>query len=175
MLKRVRLLSWTPPNPPSERGGTFGRLVCLRSQSGMTLIEVLIASAILVFGMVGIIAMFTAAARTHKRAVDETEASMVGSSVLAELRGLFSKGVIPNPTKVPPKKKDFDLDDFPAHKDFPRYHYAVRIKDLNPTRKLKDKAVFGKEYYVEVEVFWSSRGDNKSVKFQTVMFQRGAG
>ena len=100
---------------------------------------------------------------------------MVGSSVLAEVRSLFSKGVIPTPTKRPSKKKQFDLDDFPAHLDFPRYHYAVRIEDLNPSRKLKDQAVFGKEYYVEVEVFWASRGDKKSVKFQTVMFQRAPG
>lgn len=138
---------------------------------GMTLLEVLIASAILVFGMVGILAMFNGAAKTHKRAIDETTASMVGTSVMSELRGLFARGIVPQETKKP-TKKGWKIDHLPEHRDYPGYHYAVRIVDLNPKRKFRDKAVFGKEYYAEVQVFWSDRGDNKSVTFQTVMFMR---
>lgn len=142
-----------------------------KAGAGMTLLEVLIASAILVFGMVGILAMFNAAARTHKRAVDETTATMVGTSVMSELRGLLARGIVPTETKKA-GKKGWKIDDLPEHQDYPGYHYAVRVVDLNPRRKFRDKAVFGKDYYVEVQVFWSDRGDNKSVQFETVMFMR---
>ena len=141
-----------------------------RCPRGMTLLEVLIASAILVFGMVGILAMFNAAARTHSRAIRETNASMVGTSVMAELRGLFARGIVPD--EIKPTKKNWKLTDLREHQDYPGYYYMTRIEDLNPKRSRRDKAVFGKDYFVEVHVYWDDRGDNKSVAFQTVMFMR---
>ena len=134
-----------------------------RGNSGMTLIEVLIASAILVFGMVGILALFNAAARTHKRAVDETTATQVAMSVMSELRGDFAHSRVPPSTdkSVPAESNDY-----------PGYKYHVRIVDPEPKRTVKDTALMGKEYYVEVKVLWSDRGEDKSVLFQTVMFLR---
>ena len=132
-----------------------------RLPPGMTLMEVLIATGILVFGMVGIIAVFNTAIQSHIRAIDETTAGMVAGTVMADLRGLFARGIEP-PAKPPKKDKRGNpaFEELAAYESDPQYRYAVSIVDLNPKRSLKDQAVFGKEYYVEVTVFWRSEGDN---------------
>ena len=127
---------------------------------GMTLMEVLVASAILVFGMMGIIAVFNTAARIHKRAVDETTAVQVGASVMAELRGSFARGVLPSAT---PREAPTE------HPDYPGYKYVVRIIDLNPKAKPATRLALGKEYMVEIKIQWSDRGDEQSTVFHTIM------
>ena len=81
-----------------------------RRARGMTLVEVMAAAAILFFGMVAIVALFTTAARTHAQAVNETRATLAATSILSEARGLFARGLVPAET---PKKA------IPEHPDFP--------------------------------------------------------
>src|SRR3990172_3539485 len=80
-----------------------------RCQRGMTLVEVLVAGAILVFGMVGVLAVLGAASRSHKRAIDETLATFVATSVLSEMRAKFAVGV---PLKTTQQEE---------HPDYPGY------------------------------------------------------
>lgn len=142
-----------------------GRLRPRRRARGMTLLEVLIAGGILVFGMVGVLALFNAAARTHKRAVDETHAVQLGASVMADLRALFEKGVLPSgtPPGVPQESPDF-----------PDYKYAVQIVDLQAKggRRVGIKDQPGQEFFVEVRVYFPSRGKELSIPFYTVMVLR---
>lgn len=141
------------------------RLRPRRNARGMTLLEVLIAGGILVFGMVGVLALFNAAARTHKRAVDETHAVQLGASVMSDLRALFEKGVLPNgtPPGVPQENADF-----------PGYKYAVQIIDLQAKggRRVGIKDQPGQEFFVEVRVYFPSRGKELSIPFHTVMVLR---
>lgn len=135
-----------------------------RCARGMTLIEVLIASAILAFGMAGVLAALSTAFRSHKRALDETNAALVGASVMADLRGIFASGLVPYAIAENAAK---------PHADFPDYRYAVKLADLSAKRGIKGGPKLGQEFYVEVRVYWTDRGDaGKSSTFQTVMFLR---
>jgi len=138
---------------------------------GMTLLEVLIATAILVFGVVAILGVIMSAQRTHRRAIDETVAVQVAQSVMAEWRMVMDKGA-DLPQSVDPKKMDFE--DMSMHADYPEYRYAVKYTEVSPPGKLKSGEMpLGREYVVEVHVFWMRQGGPRSVVFHTVMLCRG--
>jgi prepilin-type N-terminal cleavage/methylation domain-containing protein len=56
---------------------------------GFTLTEVLVALLILSIGAASILALFAAAAATHRRAVERTSAALLAERVLAEARGSY--------------------------------------------------------------------------------------
>jgi Tfp pilus assembly protein PilV len=125
----------------------------------MTLIEVLLSFAILTVGLVSVFAILNAGFRSHKRAINETEAGMVAESVLAELRAEFFHSRVPNSAR-----------DFTASKDFPGYSYKCTVIPLDPSRKGVEQTFSDREYFVRVQVRWSDRGDDKSISIDTVMF-----
>lgn len=125
---------------------------------GMTLVEVLIAGGIMVFGMAGILTMFTTAVRFHKRAADEYAAAATGESVLAALRAEFDAG------RVPPSTRPGDRPSLPA---YPDYAYEVAIGGGGA------KGGQGNNVYtVEVRVYWKARGEERTQSFRTLMFRR---
>jgi hypothetical protein len=108
----------------------------------MTLIEILAASAILVFGIIAILSLLSAGTGLHRRAVDETVAVQIGESVLANFRMLMEYGQEPRVAKQDTPRR---------HPDYFGYHYAVRLQELGaPTRKDKERQ--GREFLVEVLV-----------------------
>jgi len=133
----------------------------------MTLMEVLVATAILVFGMVSVLAALQAGLRAHKRARDETNAGFVAASVMAEMRGIFAMGRVP----------DAILESAPwESKDFAGYIYWTKLTDLTPARGVRGGAVLGREFFVEVRVYWQARTDEKKwLVFNTVMLLREPG
>ena len=130
-----------------------------RRPRGMTLVEVLMAGAILTFGMVGIMALLGTAHRSHRIAVHETNAVQIAQSVMAEYRSYFARGVVPGGH---PRSDASD--------DYPDYKYEVKVTDLRmPTPRAYPEV--GREFYVEVRVFWDADQENKkSSLFQTIMF-----
>src|SRR5260221_10658538 len=66
------------------------------SPRGMTLIELLIAFAILMSGLVCIFALLLAGTSSHRRAMKETEATMIASSIMADLRADLARGAVPS-------------------------------------------------------------------------------
>jgi len=132
-----------------------------RNTRGMTLVEVMISFAILIAGLVSIFSILNAGFRSHKRAVNETEASFVAESVLAETRAQFARGEVPRP-----ETKGV----FVEHPDYPTYQYNRQIVSLEANRKGAVQAFVDREYFVRVEVRWLSEGDNKSISVDTVMF-----
>ncbi len=54
--------------------------------SGFSLMEVLIAMAILTFGATSLIALFASGSTTHKRAVDRTRAALVAEELFSEIQ-----------------------------------------------------------------------------------------
>jgi type II secretory pathway pseudopilin PulG len=132
-----------------------------RSQRGMTLIEIMVAFGILVVGLVSIFAMLNAAMRSHKRAMNETEAAIVAESVLADLRSEFQRGRIVRSDG----KGLFDISP-----DFPDYSVRKTIIPLEPARKGVAGVGGDREFFVRIEVRWSSEGDNKSVHVDSVLF-----
>lgn len=68
-----------------NRTGSPGRRATgRRSPHAFTLIEVLIAIAILVIGMVGVLAAFASAIGLHQRGIDQTSAAMLAETVLRQ-------------------------------------------------------------------------------------------
>jgi len=136
----------------------------------MTLLEVLIATAILVFGVVAVIGVIMSAQRTHQRAIDETVAVQVAQSILAEWRLLMDKAAN-LPVSADPKTP---FDELKRHADYPDYRYAVKYTEISPPDKKKGGDLpLGREFMVEVHVFWMRQGGPRSVVFHTVMLQRG--
>lgn len=62
-------------------------------ERGFSLMEVLVAMVILTVGATSLIAVFAAAAATHKRSVDHTHAAVVAEEVLAEVQARYIPGV----------------------------------------------------------------------------------
>jgi type II secretion system protein I len=59
---------------------------------GFSLLEVLVAMAIFTVGATSILALFAAAAATHKRSIDRTRAAMVAEGVVAEVQARYFPG-----------------------------------------------------------------------------------
>ncbi len=131
------------------------------SKRGMTLIEVLISFAILLAGMMGILAVMTTGLRAHRRAVNETVATQVVASVLAETRATFSHG----------EKLSTDSPKaFNPSSEFPDYEYNRRIICLDPASSAGFSAGMGnREYLVRVEVRWKEGGDYQSISVTTIV------
>ena len=121
-------------------------------RQGFTLIEVLVALMILAVGLVSVFALFAAAARSHKRAVDEERASMLAQKVIAEVR---AKLTAPNPM---PLAKDLSDPDFPDV-----YKYDV---ELVPLSKEKDT------FILRVRVKWPVQGREESELFETMISRK---
>ncbi|HYG75918.1 MAG TPA: prepilin-type N-terminal cleavage/methylation domain-containing protein [Planctomycetota bacterium] len=128
---------------------------------GMTLIEVMISFAILVTGLVSIFAILNAGFRSHKRAVNETEAAILADSVLSELRAEFARGNEPTSDRN---------GTFHEHPDFPNYAYSRIIEPLEKERKGIQQAGANTSFFTRVVVRWSDQGDDKSIAVDTVMF-----
>ena len=124
----------------------------------MTLVEVLMAGAILAFGMVGILALLGTAHRSHRQAIHETTSVQIAQTVFAEYRSLFARGYTPGSEL----KK--------VHEDYPDYKYDVKVTDLRlaTSRIYPD---YGREFLLEVRVYWSDDFDpRKSAVFHTITY-----
>ena len=122
----------------------------MREKEGFTLVELLVALFIFTVGIVGVMALFTGAARTARRAQEETEAALVASSVAAELRSEVESG----------RKIAAVVDR--QHADFADYTYSVTSVQLDDE---------GMEFFVEITVSWR-RGGGRSEKFQTIIVRK---
>lgn len=101
--------------------------------------------------MMGVMAVFAAAANSHRRGVDGTEAAIIATSVTARARSAFrDRASLPvaSGEKVPGK---------------PRYSYDIEYVDL-------DKK--GSEVLMRVRVRWSARGRGASVVFDTILLKK---
>jgi type II secretory pathway pseudopilin PulG len=128
---------------------------------GMTLVEVMMAFAVLVVGLVGIFAILNAGFRAHKRAINETESTLLASSVASELRAEFFRGRVP-PSDAPGGWHD--------SADYPRYQYRKLIIPLEAGRKGLDERAADREFFVRVIVRWAEQGENKSISVDTIMY-----
>ena len=119
----------------------------------MTLIELLISFGILMAGMVCIFALLLSGTSTHRRAMKETEATMIAASALADLRGDFAGGTIPHS----------DGTTFVEVKDKAGFKINRLIWPIDPVKSERF------EYYVRVRVRWQEKGDNQFIEFSSIM------
>jgi len=123
----------------------------------MTLVELLIAFAILMSGLVCIFALLMAGAASHRRAIKETEATMIASSILADMRGELAVGVIPASDGLT----------YQEVKDHEGYKSNCVIFPID--RRKGDN----REFFVRLRIRWSEKGDNQFIEFNTVMLAGG--
>ena len=131
----------------------------------MTLIELLVAFAILIGGLVCIFALLLSGAASHGGAIKETEATLIAGSELADLRAEFSRGTVPHSDGQLFK----DMDDHPGFQ-INRVVFAI-----DPAQH--GEAVLAstaREFFVRVKVRWSEKGENQALEFKTVMFRPSA-
>jgi prepilin-type N-terminal cleavage/methylation domain-containing protein len=138
-------------------------------ESGFTLVEVLIALAIMAVGVTAVIGVFLMATATHKRAVDETTSALFAETALAEVRGgltaSFDARRLPVAAPGPPpvlvwKKGGRD----PVYPGYACDVYVTPIDDPDP-----DAA---DAFHVEVHVRFLASGKERESVFRTVMVRR---
>jgi len=118
---------------------------------GFTMIELLVAIAILAMAAGGVMAVFAAATRSHARAVDGTEAAVIATGLVAEARAEFRE------RGGPPERRDVRV----PHK--PRYTYDRECYPLDAA---------GDEMLLRIRVRWSRRGRETHLDFDTIIFRK---
>lgn len=79
------------PRGRAEKGA-LPRLGPRLSAGGFSLLEVLVALFVLSVGAASVLALFAAAASTHRRSVDRTNAVLVAERVFGEVRAAYRTG-----------------------------------------------------------------------------------
>jgi len=133
-----------------------------RGARGMTLAEILVASGILIFGIVGVVALIGQATRSHQRAVNETVATQIATSKLNELRATFAQGRMPEINMGP--------DDRSALSENQGFYLHQHFVELEPRPRQESDP--GHEFFVEVRVTWSERGDEQNVILRSICLKR---
>jgi type II secretion system protein I len=102
----------------------------MNRRRGFSLIEVLVAMVIFSIGATSIIALFAAAAASHRRSVDQTRASMVAESLIAEVQARY--GPESDPVEI---EKDL-VESLPASIE----GYSWKVEVLRPGSEAAKKA-----------------------------------
>lgn len=124
----------------------------MRRPHGFSLIEILIALAILAVGLVSVFALFGAATMTHHRGVDHTTVGLLALSALAEAKEALSGDSPP---------ADVEGQKLPGFPDY--YSYDIKYEPIGTGRL---------EYKVVVTVKWQRGGDPKSEVFETILLRQ---
>ncbi len=124
----------------------------LRTSPGFTLVEILIALMVLAVGLTCIFALFAAATRSHKRAVDSTRAALLARKVFAEKRALLYN---PDP---PASAQDLSDPDFPD-----LYTYDIQLIPLSNDRDT---------FLMRVRVKWKVQGRDESEIFESMVSRK---
>jgi prepilin-type N-terminal cleavage/methylation domain-containing protein len=98
-----------------------------RARRAFTLIEILIALAIMVIGVVGVMALFASAIDLHKRGVDQTTAAMIASSALEVMQTRVHNGE----TAEELSTRSGGEHVFVPSSLYPAYEYKAICTDLN--------------------------------------------
>lgn len=135
------------------------------SRAGFTIIEVIVALGILLFGMTAVIGMLTFGAALSKTALLRTAAAASTQAVVADLEEtLFPMdalgagreiGSVASSDAGPP----IEIEDR-ALPGMPDVTYSARARP-NPERPL--------EYRVDVDMSWNSAGVRRAITFSTIL------
>ena len=125
---------------------------------GFSLIEVVVALAILTLGITSVIALFTAATAAHRRAIHRSQAADLAEWAIADVESALRNGRSPEEiVEAPP----LDV----LLRDWPGYDVEVSIVPLAGERG-------DDEVIVNVEIIWRSRGVENSLRFQQIVVRR---
>jgi prepilin-type N-terminal cleavage/methylation domain-containing protein len=140
-----------------------------RAARGFTLVEVLVALAIMAFGISAAIGLFVLATATHKRALDQTTAALLAETLVSEARSevtlVFDASRLP---LAPGSAAARVLRQDGTHPAYPGYRYDVYVTPVAGPPESADL------YLVEVRVRWMSAGQARSADFHGTALRRAA-
>lgn len=123
----------------------------VKTRSGLTLLEVLVALIVLLVGIGGMIALYGAAASRHRLAKDQQTVARLARAVLSDVQS---------------DSRDFQNAANLTHREFPeRFRYDLEFEPLS--------AELG-EYRVRVTIRWKQAGREHEETFETILL-RSAG
>ncbi len=139
---------------------------------GFTLIEVLIALAIMAVGTTAAIGLFTAATAMQKRALDQTTAALLADMALADARGAVSLTFDAKALEAarPATSKDPPVLFFrrnATHSDYPGYVYDLLLTPIDAVTPEEADA-----FHAEVRVRWKMTNRVRVSDFRTVILRR---
>ncbi len=129
----------------------------MRAARGFSLIEVLVAMGVLVVGIVGVLALFAAAADAHRRALEETTAAIIADSVIAEQRAAFNRNRYGDPLLC----EDMPVPGYELYTCSVRPTVLARDRELGRTTQLN----------MEVDVHFAHRGRRRTITYRTIFFR----
>jgi prepilin-type N-terminal cleavage/methylation domain-containing protein len=158
-----------------NRGSGRSRVGRAGSRRGFTLIEILMAMSILLLGIVGVYAIFAVGLVNHKRAVDNTTASVLAGSIFDDIAANYSTYYYDrNFNGVPDLAEDRNgngVDDWfeptaNGQLQYPipwrrGYRYEIRYERSH---------VVEQELFVTVRIYWQARGRERAEEFQRSVF-----
>ena len=146
-----------------------------RRQSGFTLIEILMALSILLLGIVGVYAIFAVGLVNHKRAVDNTTASVLAGSIFDDIAANYSTYYYDrNFNRRPDLSEDANnngVDDWfePTQNGQLRYPIPHRRGYRYDIRYERSHEV-PQELFVTVNIYWQAQGSERAETFQRTIF-----
>lgn len=136
------------PSPTMERS----------REGGFSLMEVVVALAIMTLGITSVLALFTSATAAHRRAIHQTQASELAEWALADIESALIRGVEPDVIRENPPLEAMQRD-WPG--------YRIEVEMLNIAGETGSD-----EILVEVGVIWQSRGRDSRLDFQQIVVRR---
>lgn len=119
------------------------------TQSGFTLMEILIALAIFIVGIAGIWGLYWAALQSHQRALDEQRIAWLAQSTMAELKATDLNLQYPLSNIIHAQSQIF-----------PDYNYDVMFQDMGHNAVL-----------VELKIYYQRRGKIRTQTFYTIVYR----
>jgi type II secretory pathway pseudopilin PulG len=118
-------------------------------ESGFTLLEIIVALALMMIGIASAFALFAAGTALHKRSVDQTNTALIAEQVFSDLDSKLTTGI--DIAKL--QKKGASLPEF---RD---YTYDLHLIPIDKN---------GEELYVDLTVRWKTRGKIREQTFSTI-------
>lgn len=136
----------------------------MRTRSGFTLVEILIALTIFMIGAVGLISLMGIAASSHQRAIAFSSASRLSEDLFAMLQSKMAindgtnGGLVPEDGGIPEDIPN-DPEAFLPSEKYPGFQYKIMFRDINPASA---SGVPGAqpEVLAVVYVRWPSEGND---------------
>ncbi|RME77178.1 MAG: prepilin-type N-terminal cleavage/methylation domain-containing protein [Planctomycetota bacterium] len=120
------------------------------AQWGFTLMEVLVAMAILLIGLTSAIALLAAGAASQKKAVDATNSAFLAKIVLEDIKA--KAGQIKEPKELWVQKGRIP--------GYPNYSYDVFARWLDKKQK---------ELHVAISIYWELGAKKKTITYNSIL------
>lgn len=129
----------------------------MKHRSGFTLLEILIALAILVVGVAAIVNVFPVGLRATKRAADFTSIGILAQEKMAEAMYLGYDGL----TEIKGINTASGIYSFPSEDD--KYSYRIFYDAVTGIANLRE---------VTLAIYWNDRGVQRDEMFTTYIAKR---